>query len=173
MRWLEVGHGHLGIPRRIAVVRPHVTGLHVQDVAADEDAILVVVTPSRKTARCPPCSHRSRRIHARFTRLLADLLWTGHTVHVCLHGRHFRCTNDACSQQTFRERIPQLAPVDSRRTPALRSALEVVGFALGGQPGAHLASALHLPASRMTRLRLLDAALLPAGDLPTPRVLCG
>lgn len=64
-----------------------------------------------------------------------------------------------------------MAPVYSRRTPALRAALEAVGFAFGGQPGARLASALYLPASRMTLLRLLRAAPLPGGNPPTPRVL--
>lgn len=95
------------------------------------------------------------------TRLLADLPWHGHTVRVCLHGRRFRCTDDACSRRTFRERLPQLAPVYSRRTPALRTALQAVGFALDGQPGARLAAALHLPGSRMKLLRLLHAAPLP------------
>jgi transposase len=146
----------------------------VQEITVAEDVIVVVVPPSRKTANCPLCCRRCRRVHGRFTRQLADLPWNGHLVRVCLHGRRFRCTNDACSRQTFRERLPQLAPVYSRRTPALRAALEAVGFALGGQPGARLARALHLPASRMTLLRLLRAAPLPTdtvGDPPTPRVL--
>jgi transposase len=165
--------GTLGSSRLITAILPHLTGLRVQAVTVAEDAILVAVTASRQTARCPLCHQRARRIHARFTRLLADLPWHGHTVRMCLHGRRFRCTNDACSRQTFRERLPQQAPVYSRRTPALCTALQAVGFALGGQPGARLAAALHLPASRMTLLRLLHAAPLPteAGAPPTPRVL--
>lgn len=163
--------GTLGITRLITTVLPHLTGLRVQEVIVVEDTILVTVTPTRKTAHCPLCHRRSHRVHARFTRQLADLPWNGHLVRMCLHGRRFRCTNGACSRQTFRERLPQLAPVYSRRTPALRAALEAVGFALGGQPGARLACALHLPASRMTLLRLLHAAPLPGGHPPTPRVL--
>lgn len=160
-----------GVNRLITAVLPHLSGLRVQDATVAEDAILVAVTPVRKTAHCPLCHRRSRRIHARFTRHLADLPWNGHLVRVCLHGRRFRCTNNACSRQTFRERLPQLAPVYSRRTPALRAALEAVGFALGGQPGARLARVLHLPASRMTLLRLVHVAPAPTASVPTPRVL--
>lgn len=163
--------GTLGVSRLISTVLPHLSGLRIQEVIVVEDTLLVAVMPTRKTARCPLCRHCSRRVHARFTRLLADLPWSGHRVRVCLHGRRFRCTNVDCSRQTFRERLPQLAPVYSRRTPALRSALEAVGFAFGGQPGARLASALHLPTSRMTLLRLLHAAPLPTDGSPTPRVL--
>src|SRR5262249_43463702 len=121
----------MGIARLLAAVLPHLSGLCVQDVTVAEHAILVTVVPVRRTARCPRCQRRSRRIHARFIRLLADLPWHGHAVQVCLHGRRFRCPNTACGRQTFRERLPQLAPVYSRRTPALRTALEAIGFALG------------------------------------------
>lgn len=161
----------LGVSRLITTVLPHLSGLRIEDVVVAEDTILVTVMPTRKTAHCPLCQQRSRRVHARFTRLLADLPWNGHLVRVCLYGRRFRCANIACSRQTFRERLPHLAPVYSRRTPALRAALEVVGFALGGQPGARLAGLLHLPTSRITLLRLLHAAPLPTADAPTPRVL--
>src|SRR5262249_9108811 len=161
----------MGIARLLATVLPHLSGLCVQDLTVAEHMILVTVVPARRTARCPGCQRRSRRIHARFTRRLADLPWHGHPVCVCLHGRRFRCTNTACGRQTFRERLPQLAPVYRRLTPALRTALEAIGFALGGQPGARLARVLPLRASRMTLLRLLRAAPLPAAAAPTPRVL--
>ena len=159
----------MGIARLLATVLPHLSGLRVQHVAVAEHEILGTVVPVRRTARCPLCQRCSRRLHARFTRLVADLPWHGHAVQVCLHGRRFRCTNDACARQTFRERLPQLAPVYSRRTPALHAVLEAVGFALGGQPGARLARVLRLPVSRMTLLRLLHMA--PAAGMPTPRVL--
>ena len=63
---------------------------------------------------------------------------------VRLHARRFRCVNATCSRQTFRERLPDLAPRYQRRTPALRRQLEAVSFALGGQAGRRLAHRLHL-----------------------------
>lgn len=169
--------GTLGVTRLLTTVLPHLAGLRIQGIVVADESILVTVISNRKIARCPLCQRPSRRVHACFSRLLADLPWNGHVVRVRLHGRRFRCLNGACSRQTFRERLPQLAPVYSRRTPALHAALEALGFALGGQPGARLAGALHLPASRMTLLRLLRAAPLStdtadtAGDPLTPRVL--
>lgn len=166
--------GTLGSARLLAAVLPHLTGLRIQDVRVGVGAVLVTVAPIRKTAHCPRCHQRSGHVHARFTRLLTDVPWNAHAVHICLQGRRFRCRNVACSRQTFRERIPHLAPVSSRSTPALRTALTALGFALGGQPGARLARILHLPTSRMTLLRLLRAAPLPTVNTPTaptPRVL--
>lgn len=90
--------GTLDITRLSTTVLPHLTGLRIQEVIVVEGTILVAVTPTRKTAHCPLCHRRSHRIHARFTRQLADLPWNGHLVRMCLHGRRFRCTNSACSR---------------------------------------------------------------------------
>jgi transposase len=82
-----------------------------------------------------------------------------------LHARRFRCCNPACSRQTFRESIPEVAPRYQRRTPALQRCLESVSFALGGQAGKRLAVRLRLGptgASRNTLLRLIRQAELPA-----------
>ena len=168
--------GTLGSARLLAAVLPHLTGLRIQDVRVGAGDVVVTVAPIRKTAHCPDCHQRSGHVHARFTRLLTDVPWNAHAVHICLQGRRFRCRNAACARQTFRERIPHLAPVYSRSTPALRTALTALGFALGGQPGARLARILHLPTSRMTLLRLLRAAPqptveMPTVETPTPRVL--
>ena len=57
----------------------------------------------------------------------------------------------------------------ARRSVPLQVALQEVGFALGGRPGARFGGRLGMPTSRATLLRLVRAAPLPA--LETPRVL--
>ncbi len=91
-------------------------------------------------------------------------------VRVRLHARRFRCLNSACPRQTFRERLPDLAPRYQRRTPALHRHLEAVSFALGGQAGRRLARQLRLGASgtsRNTLLRLIRRARIAGASAVT------
>jgi transposase len=159
----------VGIARFLSALLPHLTGLQIETCSLSEQGVTMTIASGRGSAQCPLCHRRSRRIHARFTRTLADLPWGGHVVRIHLEGRRFRCANRRCPHQTFRERLPQLALPYRRRTRALSEALEAIGFALGGQPGARLARLCHMPVSRMTLLRLVRAA--PAPSAPTPRVL--
>jgi transposase len=159
----------VGIARFLSALLPHLTDLQMVACSLSEQDMTVTVASRRGSALCPICHRWSHRVHARFTRTLADLPWGGHIVRIQLQGRRFRCDNRRCTRQTFRERLPQLALPYRRRTRALSEALEAIGFALGGQPGARLARLCHMPVSRMTLLRLVRAA--PAPSVPPPRVL--
>jgi transposase len=159
----------------LAAVFPHWAGLRLDSVCLDEheQQLIVEVTSTRCSTRCPDCQRRSRRAHSWFTRVLADVSLG--TVPVCLrlHARRYRCVNAACPRQTFRERLPAIAPPYQRRTPLLRQQLEAVGFALGGQAGQRLAQRLHLSAdgtSRNTLLRLLRRAHIPTAVEVAPEL---
>lgn len=65
--------------------------------------------------------------------------------------------------------MPGLVARYGRRSIPLQQALQEIGFALGGRPGARLGHRLKMPASRMTLLRLVRAAPMPPAT--TPRVL--
>ena len=132
----------------LTAVLPPLTGFQIDQVRVAEAEITVTVHPQRRTARCPLCQRRARRVHSRYTRTVADL---------------------ACVRQIVCERLADLAPVSSRQTPRRRTALERIGCASSGQVGARLDAALGLPASRMTLLRLVRAT--PGPTRPTPRVL--
>ena len=132
----------------LTAVLPPLTGFQIDQVRVAEAEITVTVHPQRRTARCPLCQRRARRVHSRYTRTVADL---------------------ACVRQIVCERLADLAPVSSRQTPRRRTALERIGCASSGQVGARLDAALGLPASRMTLLRLVRAT--PGPTRPTPGVL--
>ncbi len=119
----------------LASVAPQRTTLHLDALTLTERQIIVDLSSIRRTARCPDCQQRSHRAHSRFMRMLADLSLGDTPVSVRLHARRFRCLNPACPSQTFRERLPDLAPRYQRRTPALQRRLQAVSFALGGQAG--------------------------------------
>lgn len=148
---------------------PHLKGLRLADLTVADDGITIVAATIRRRVRCPACQRCSTRVHSRYWRTLADRPWGGRPVTIRVQARRFRCTNAACAQRIFVERLPELAPVAARRTPALRTALEHIGFATGARPGAALAAALGMPLSARTLLRLLHAAPCPAR--PEPRVL--
>ncbi len=157
-------------------VFPQWATLHLDALTIAEQQTTIDLSSTRQTARCPDCQRRSRRAHSRFTRVLADLPLGAVPVCVRLHARRFRCLHPSCPRQTFRERLPDLAPPYQRRTPALQRQLEAVSFALGGQAGHRLARWLHLGAtgtSRNTLLRLIRRAALPSAcaSAPALRVL--
>lgn len=145
----------------LAAVAPQWARLRLDTLTISDDQIVVDLSSTALTARCPECQRRSHRAHSHFRRTLTDLPLGELPVRVCLHARRFRCLNAACPRQTFRERLPDLAPRYQRRTPALHRHLEAVSFALGGQAGRRLARQLRLGASgtsRNTLLRLIRRA---------------
>ncbi|MGH2370913.1 MAG: ISL3 family transposase, partial [Chloroflexota bacterium] len=149
---------------------PHLgTGLRLEAVCLDETGIEVVLTTVRPRAPCPRCGRRSRRVHSRYTRTVADLPCGDVRVVLRLRSRRFACQQTDCPRRIFCERLPALVGAYGRRTHRLRAVLQAVGFALGGRPGARLLPDLHLRTSRMTLLRLVRAAPLPMAA--TPRVL--
>ena len=86
-----------------------------------------------------------------------------------LHTRRFFCLNNVCQQQIFCERLDKVIAPYARRTLRLNDALRLIGFALGGLPGARLAVALGMSVSHDTLLRRIRQTALPS--FPTSRVL--
>lgn len=83
--------------------------------------------------------------------------------------RRFRCTNDSCSRHTFAEDFGESLPRYARRTKDATELLMDMALKAGGEEGARLASAVGLPVSPDTLLRLVRDLDLPA--FSTPRVL--
>jgi len=151
----------------LAAVFPHWTGLHLDAVTLADQQLLVDLTSARRSARCPDCQRRSRGAHSWFTRLLAEVPLGVVAVHLRVHARRYRCLNAACPRQTFRERLPDVAPHYQRRTSVLRQRQEAVAFALGGQAGHRLFQSLHWETtgtSRNSLLRLVRRAVIASTD---------
>ena len=110
---------------------------------------------------CPKCWGRSRRVHSRYPRTLADAPIAGQQVELVLEVRRFFCNNPDCEKKTFAEQVPELTVPHARRTGLLARMLEAVGLALAGRAGARLAAKLGVAVGRDALLRLVKA-------LPTP-----
>ncbi|MBV9279855.1 MAG: ISL3 family transposase [Chloroflexi bacterium] len=143
--------------------------LHLDFLSASGDVITLAVTTTAAEARCPLCDRPSTRVHSIYRRLAADLPWGDVAVQLRLTTRRFFCPTEGCERKVFTERLPDLIAPYARRTLRLTEALELIGFALGGEAGARTLSGLSMSASPDTLLRVVRAAALPEPE--TPRVL--
>jgi transposase len=153
----------------ISTLLSHLRGLRLERVFIAETGLTLSLSTTRRTAPCPGCSRRSRRVHSRYVRTIADLPWAGRSITLRVQVRRFFCRNRRCPRAIFAERLPLLAEPRSRRTRALQALLLDIACALGGQAGARLAARQGVATSRATLLRLVHQAPLP--EVGAPRVL--
>ena len=114
------------------------------------------------SATCPGCGAESVRVHGRYQRSLRDTPLGGAAVVIRLRIRRFICAAVGCARRTFAEQISGLTSPHARYSPPLRAALTGIAVALAGRPGARLATALGMGASRDTLLNLLRAVPEPS-----------
>ncbi len=150
-------------------ILPAPSRLKLLGVRAAETAITLIARTSSRIARCPLCGKRSRRVHSRYTRTLADLPWQGVPVTVHLHARRFFCDEPACERKIFAERLPGIAAHYGRRTERLNEWFTHVSFALGGEAGSRLLKVLGIVVCGDTLLNHICS--LQFEDHQTPRVL--
>jgi len=154
---------------RTPTLLPDTTELCLDHLVSEPHSLTMVVQAARESVLCPDCHQPTRRIHSRYTRLLADLPWNGVAVRIRLHTRKFFCSSLTCSRRIFTERLPATAVRYARRTTRLAESLQLLGLTLGGEAGARMAKQLGLRASPDTLLRRMRQA--KASALPIPRVL--
>ncbi|HYZ35893.1 MAG TPA: transposase family protein, partial [Pseudonocardiaceae bacterium] len=150
---------------------PDATNVRLETWSLEPASSIITLTlrARRITARCPLCGRRSKRVHSRYERTLADLPWGEYAVVVNLKVRRLFCDNAGCERRLFAERLPGVTAPRARKTARLAGRLTAVGLALGGTAGARLGRELGLGASRNTLLRLVRRAPLP--DVATPSAL--
>jgi transposase len=145
-------------------------GLQVIDqIDPSHHRITLCARLSGTTASCPGCRTESRRVQGHYWRCLGDLPCFGRPVILRVQIRRFRCVNDACPRRTFGEPLPRIARCRARHTERLRSSHHAIALALGGNPGARLATRTGMPVGGTTLLRRIREAPLEA--LPPARVL--
>jgi len=154
---------------RTTIVFPHVPHLHLDAALRQQEEVVLLAHLTGRTARCPRCRRRSRRLQSHYDRTLADLPCCGSPVTLHLRVRRFVCWYRRCAQRIFSERVPALTVPYARRTARATARVLAYGFALGGAPAVRQARRDGVPVSRRTVLRLVRAAPSPA--VGTVRVL--
>jgi transposase len=140
--------------------------IRLEKFIPSEKSLSLVVSTKRPVATCPHCQTVSARVHSRYNRTVADLPWQGISVKLELHTRRFFCDNDLCQRSIFCERVPSVVAHYARKTSRLTSALELIGFALGGEAGARLTRDLGMLTSPDTLLAHIRRAALPQATTP-------
>src|SRR3954462_3954717 len=130
-------------------------------------AITLTLQARRVMARCPLCGRRSKRVHSRYERTLADLPWDAYAVTIRLRVRRLFCRNIRCERRIFTERLPGITLPWARRTRRLDTRLTALGLALGGSAGMRLGAKLGLAVSRNTLLRRVRQAPVPPAVTPS------
>jgi transposase len=141
----------------------------VERVDEGGGSVRIWAYPRAMAAWCPGCGGESSRVHSRYERRLADAAVAERPVEICLRVRRFFCDGEECGVRTFVEQVGGLTTRYARRTLLLRGMLESIGLALAGRAGTRQATALGLPASRSSLLRLVRA--LPDPEIGTVTVL--
>jgi transposase len=150
---------------------PAATNVRLETWSLEPASSLITLTLHARqvTAGCPLCGRRSKRVHSRYERTLADLPWGEYAVAVRFRVRRLFCDNTRCERRIFAERLAGVTAPRARKTTRLADRLTGVGLALGGAAGTRRGQELGLAASRNTLLRLVRRAPLP--DVATPSAL--
>ena len=146
--------------------RTHVR-LETWNIGPVHSVITLTLQTRRITARCPLCGKRSKHVHSRYERTLADLPWGAYAVTVRLRVCRLFCRNVRCERRIFTERLPGIALPWARRTRRLDARLTALGVALGGSAGVRLGAKLGLIASRNTLLRRVRQTPVPPAVTPS------
>ncbi len=154
---------------RAALLFPHFVGVRIARTEVSPDELTIEARPRAATARCPDCRQRSRHVHSRYTRSIADRPVGERRVTIHLRVRRFRCRTAQCPRRTFAEQAPQLAARYARHSRPLQGRLQDLGLTLGGHPGMRFARRAGMRISRTTLLRRVRAS--PEPPITAPRVL--
>jgi len=118
--------------------------LRLERIVLSRESITLVAMARRVAVPCPHCGFLCQRVRSRYVRTLDDLPWHGVRVRIEAHVRKFFCDTPGCPRHIFTERLSETTVPHARRTSRAATALEVIGFALGGRPGERLAVAMGL-----------------------------
>ena len=140
--------------------------LLIVQILPQADRVVLMARPNAMDACCPCCGRRTRRVHSRYMRRLADLPWQGRIVEIQIHARRFRCADQQCARRIFTERLPETVRPKARRAVRLGESQLAIGFAVGGEPGSRLANRLAMPASGDTLLQMIHAARFEPPEAP-------
>ena len=143
---IDIVRSSLPVPEQLAL----------EGVDETESGVIVRVR-AKGTPRCPACFDFRVSYHSRYERYLRDLPWQGRQVRIRLQARRFRCRNADCDRKIFAERLPGVVAPRARETTRLGEIIGLVGYALGGLPGARLLNRLGMAGSPDTVLRRVKA----------------
>ena len=135
--------------------------LWIDQITATATDLIVHLVSTQPASHCPLCGHASEQVHSRYRRVEAFVPCGLRPVCLSLEARKFFCRTPHCPRKIFTERLPDLVQPWARRTNRLRSVLQALGLATGGEGGAWLAPKLGMRVAPTTLLRGMRAMSNP------------
>lgn len=148
---------------------PHLSSYNFCGVAIGGDQLTFMLQPRTGCSKCPVCKNRSRTVHSRYVRTLAELPVCGLRLCLVLYVRRFRCCHLRCRRAIFCERLTNLTVPYARSTNLRRESVQAIGLSIGGNEGARVTRSLRMKTSASTILRRVHA--VETGDAGSVRVL--
>ncbi len=136
--------------------------LWIDQITTTTTTLIVHLVSTQPASHCPLCGQASEHVHSRYRRVVADVPCGSKPVSLSLEVRKFFCRNTNCLRKIFTERLPDLVQPSARMTNRLRSALQALGLATGGEGGAGLAPKLGMQVAPTTLLRYLRESSSPS-----------
>ena len=127
--------------------------LRIDQFTIMASALVLEVVSTQLACCCPLCGQVTDHIHSRYWRVVADGPCGNRPVKLHVEVRKFFCRNTSCLRKVFTERLPDLLQPSARMTNRLRSSLQALGLATGGEGSARLAPKLGMKAAPTTFLR--------------------
>jgi len=115
---------------------------------------------------CPTCYHPSEHGHGWYQRHPQDLPCIGENTRLQLTVRRFRCTNPACSQQTFVEQFPDWLLRCARRTERLTNLVRDIGFEVSAESARRIFNHMRVVTSGDTVLRVVKRTVIVTETVP-------
>jgi len=141
--------------------------LRLTRISTDDTRITLDLIVTRDTVACPSCTVLSSRVHAYYTRTVADLPWAGVPVQLQLSVRRFVCTHSGCPRRTFSEPLPEVVAPSARRSLRLANEQRQLGLQVGGSAAARIAQRQGMSISPATILRLVRRTRLSEPATPS------
>lgn len=135
--------------------------LHYNQLIILDDKVIIQAQIPKKTAVCPICNHRSKKVHSFYIRKVRDLSICGKETHIHLKTRRFFCRNQHCKRMIFCEQSSDLIPYKRLSKRAL-NVLSKILIEVSAHKGSIISRNIGLDLSLSACLRLVHSLSLPS-----------
>lgn len=127
--------------------------LAIESIHTTPRMMHVEMVSHTKSAVCPACGRRSRRVHSTHVRNAQDLSLLDHGVELSIESNRYFCTNKGCSEKVFMERYDRFLERYARFTNRCKDFITRLAVATDAETASKILRSIHIKASGDTLLR--------------------
>jgi len=139
--------------------------LKIANIHSSPSLIHIQMVSETKSAVCPTCGKRSKKVHSTHLRNAQDLPVLDHGVVLNILAKRYFCSNIDCTETVFMEQYDQFMGRYSRYTNRCKDFITRLALATDAETASKILKSLHIKASGDSLLRYVrsmgDALYLP------------